>query len=272
MADKPSPRLDGRTPLQEAHTPSLDALAKCGCCGPICNVPEGMQPSTLNSVLALLGFDFQRGVPSADSLKALGDGEDFLQDDLRYFVMPKFSGHGVVVSDDSMVRGIGMMALLRPLYPVGETVSCSEEHPCGTLHDKARLAIKAIEMFDFVLIYVNEPQLASLRGDVEGKISSIEDIDRDLITPVADYVWNAKLQMNLVVAADHLASWQMKADVDGEVPAVVYFNDDLPYETDTFDEKSVEEGPLNAPLPGDLMRLLVTFEPYPPEDPSSPSL
>lgn len=30
----------------------------------------------------------------------------------------------------------------------------------------------------------------------------------------------------------------------------------------TFDEESVVDGPLNTPLPGDLIRKLVTFEPY----------
>lgn len=272
LADRPEARFGGRTPLMEAYTPSLDALAKCGCCGPICNIPEGVEPTTANAVLALLGYDFSRGIPSEESLRELGDGEKYLQDDLRYFIMPKFSGHGVVVSDDSVVRGIGMMSLLRPLYPVGETVSCTETNPCGSLHDKARLAVKAIELFDFVLIYVNEAELASLDGNPQKKILAIEDIDRELITPVADYVWNAKLQMNLVVTGDHITSWKTKSPEPGEVPAVVYFNDDLPYDTDTFDENAVEEGPLNAPLPGDLMKLLVTFEPFPPDDSGTPSI
>ena len=41
---------------------------------------------------------------------------------------------------------------------------------------------------------------------------------------------------------------------EGEVPAVVYFNDDLPYDTQSFDEASVVDGPLGTPLPGDLIK------------------
>ncbi|MDE6400570.1 MAG: hypothetical protein K2L68_06900, partial [Muribaculaceae bacterium] len=102
----------------------------------------------------------------------------------------------------------------------------------------------------------------SLNVDVEGKMDVLERIDRELITPVADYVWNARLQMNLVVTGDLVTSWRDRATARGEVPAVVYFNDDLPYDMKAFDEKTVAEGPLNAPLPGDLMRLLASFEPF----------
>lgn len=266
MADVAHAGLGGATPLMAASTPSLDALAKCGCCGLIQNIPDGFPVTTENAVLSLLGYDFERGVPSTQTLRAFGTGAPLLQSDLRYFVMPKFSGHGVVVSDNEAVRGIGMMAMLRPLYPMGESVDISDSHPCGSLHDKALLAIKAIEIFDFVMVYIGETDLASRKRDVEGKIDAIERIDRELITPVADYVWNAKLQMNLVVACDHITSSLTGKCERGDVPAVVYFNDDLPYDTKAFDEATVAEGPLSAPLPGDLMRLLVSFEPFIEED------
>lgn len=262
MADVAQDGLGGATPLMAASTPSLDALAKCGCCGLVRNIPDGVAVTTENAVLTMLGYDFGRGVPSSKTLRALGTGAPLRQSDLRFFVIPKFSGHGVVVSDNEAVRGIGMMAMLRPLYPTGDSVVGTEGRPCGSLHDKALLAVKAIEIFDFVLVYIDEPYLASRRRDVDGKIEAIEMIDRELITPVADYVWNAKLQMNLVVACDHITSSLTGKCIRGDVPAVVYFNDDLPYDTKAFDEASVGYGPLNAPLPGDLMRLLVSFEPF----------
>lgn len=100
------------------------------------------------------------------------------------------------------------------------------------------------------------------KGDLRGKIEAIEKIDRDVITPIADYVWNAKEQMNMVVVSECITSWRSRDNVRGEVPAVVYFNDDVPYDTKSFDEQSVVDGPLNTPLPGDLIRKLVTFEPF----------
>ncbi|MDE6533175.1 MAG: hypothetical protein K2M27_06550 [Muribaculaceae bacterium] len=262
MADRPDIELDGRTPLMAASTPSLDALAKCGCCGLINNVPDNESPTLKTAVLSLMGYDFSRGVPSDRTLSFFSAGLPFNPSEMRFFVIPKFSGHGVVVSDDPVVRGIGMMAMLRPLFPMGEGVVVSGGAPTGTLRDKALLAIKAIEIYDFVMVYVGEAFEMSLNGDVEGKMDVLERIDRELITPVADYVWNARLQMNLVVTGDLVTSWRDRATARGEVPAVVYFNDDLPYDMKAFDEKTVAEGPLNAPLPGDLMRLLASFEPF----------
>ncbi len=40
IADLPDPELEGSTPLGIAETPSLDALAKCGCCGSLLAVDE----------------------------------------------------------------------------------------------------------------------------------------------------------------------------------------------------------------------------------------
>ena len=265
LADLPD--SSGETPLMAASTPALDALAQVGCCGAIRAMEDGVKVTPENAVLALLGYDFSRGEVPASVLSMFGSGHDFPQNAVRLFVVPKFSGHGVVISDVDTVRGAAMMAMLKPLFPMGEGVDRSEGNPCGSLADKAMLAIKAIDIFDFVLVYVDGADIAAMRGDADGKVEAIEKIDSELIRPVADYVWNAKLQMNLVVSGDYVASWKKRKRLNGDVPAVVYFNDDLPYDTKGFTEETVKEGPLNAPLPGDLMKLLISFEPILDDDP-----
>ena len=271
LADIPDASQGGQTPLMAASTPSLDALAKCGCAGVIGAMEDWVPATPEYGVLSLLGYDFDRGYVPATTLSKFGAGIEFPADSLRLFVVPKFSGHGVVVADSDSVRGAAMMAMLKPLFPMGDGVELSAQNPCGTLADKAALAIKAIDVFDFVLVYVDGPDKAAMRGDAQGKVDAIEKIDRELITPVADYVWNAKLQMNLVVTGDYVSSWKERRRLVGDVPAVVYFNDDLPYDTKKFDEESLKEGPLNAPIPGDLIRLLVSFEPSL-DDPADPKL
>ena len=42
MADNPVPELGGRTPLQVAAKPAMDALASAGVVGSVQNVPEGL--------------------------------------------------------------------------------------------------------------------------------------------------------------------------------------------------------------------------------------
>lgn len=266
LADIPEPALDDRTPLMIADTPALDALANCGCCGLIPGVDEYTELSQASAILSLLGHDMSRGIPDYKTLSDFGHGRPFDMDDLRFFVIPKFSGHGVTVTDSDLARGIGMMALLRPVFTVDPSALQASTNPCGTLTDKAKAAITASESFDFVVVYVDSPLQASLAGDPDAKADAIERIDKELIAPVADYVWNAKEQMNLVVCSDAIASWRNRDIVRGDIPAVVYFNDDLPYDTKRFDEVSVAEGPLSAPGQGDLMKMLISFEPLPETD------
>lgn len=257
MADLPDESTGGRTPLMMASTPALDALAKCGCCGAVRTVPDGFPVTTEAAILSLLGYDFSHGLPTGHGLRAFGAGMEVSERELRHFVVPKFSGHGGVVTRSPLVHGIGRMAMLRPCVATDDKGTPLEP----TLPRMASTIIEAIEYFDFVLAYVGEPHEMALKGDLDGKIEAIEEIDNLLVRPVADYVWNAKMQMNLVVTGDHITSWRRRSTLRGDVPAVVYFNDDLPYDTDRFNEETVEDGPLNAPLPGDLIRRLVTFEP-----------
>ncbi|MBC8101700.1 MAG: cofactor-independent phosphoglycerate mutase [Cytophagales bacterium] len=56
-ADDPLPELDGKTPLQAARTPNLDALARKGRVGSVLTVPHGMYPGSDVANLSLLGYD-----------------------------------------------------------------------------------------------------------------------------------------------------------------------------------------------------------------------
>ena len=46
MADEPLQQLDGKTPLEYAHTPNMDMLAKNGRVGMVKTVPDGMKPGS----------------------------------------------------------------------------------------------------------------------------------------------------------------------------------------------------------------------------------
>jgi len=56
-ADEPHPDLDGRTPLEVARTPVLDALAARSEVGRAAVIPDGMPPGSDVGNLAILGYD-----------------------------------------------------------------------------------------------------------------------------------------------------------------------------------------------------------------------
>jgi 2,3-bisphosphoglycerate-independent phosphoglycerate mutase len=77
----PLPERDGKTCLELAHTPNLDAMAKEGFVGLVRTVPPGMEPSSACACMSILGYDpkvYYRGRSGIEA-KAMGipvsDGE-----------------------------------------------------------------------------------------------------------------------------------------------------------------------------------------------------
>ncbi len=53
----PLPERGGKTCLELAHTPNLDALTREGTLGLACTVPSGMEPSSACACMSVLGYD-----------------------------------------------------------------------------------------------------------------------------------------------------------------------------------------------------------------------
>jgi len=56
-ADEPQEALGGRTPLQAADKPNMDALARTGVVGRSNNVPRPLTPASDVATLSLFGYD-----------------------------------------------------------------------------------------------------------------------------------------------------------------------------------------------------------------------
>lgn len=56
-ADEPQGALGGKTPLEAARTPNMDAIARAGATGTAATVPRGMTPGSDVANLSLMGYD-----------------------------------------------------------------------------------------------------------------------------------------------------------------------------------------------------------------------
>lgn len=74
MAGEPLDALDGRTTLEAAITPTMDALASAGEMGLAKMVPDGMKPGSDVANLAVLGYDPLRNYSGRSPLEALSVG------------------------------------------------------------------------------------------------------------------------------------------------------------------------------------------------------
>jgi 2,3-bisphosphoglycerate-independent phosphoglycerate mutase len=86
LADDPIPGFDGRTPLEAAETPALDALANRGRTGMVLTVGPGIAPESDIGVFGILGYDPREEHPGRGVLEALGIGMEFRDGDLAYRV------------------------------------------------------------------------------------------------------------------------------------------------------------------------------------------
>ena len=84
MADEPMECLSGRTPLECAVTPVMDALASKGELGLAKTVPDSMKPGSDVANLAVLGYDPQKNYSGRSPLEALSVGVKMEPEDVIF--------------------------------------------------------------------------------------------------------------------------------------------------------------------------------------------
>lgn len=82
MADEPQETLGGKTPLEYASTPTMDALAGTAEIGMVRTIPEGMKPGSDTANLSVLGYDPKKYYTGRSPLEALSIGVDMKETDV----------------------------------------------------------------------------------------------------------------------------------------------------------------------------------------------
>ena len=84
MADYPLGELGGKTPLQYAHTPNMDWLARYGEIGLVHTVPPGFAPGSDVANLSVLGYDPREYYSGRSPLEAVSMGIQLADDDVAF--------------------------------------------------------------------------------------------------------------------------------------------------------------------------------------------
>ena len=123
MADLPVETLGGRTPLQAAHIPNMNRVAKDGRNGLARTVPEGMPPGSDVANLSIAGYEPSRYYTGRAPLEAAAMGIALSADDIAFrcnfvtvengIMLDYSAGH--ITSEE----GHELIRALRPLVPGG---------------------------------------------------------------------------------------------------------------------------------------------------------
>ena len=84
MADEPLAELSGLTPLEAAHTPNMDYIAREGAMGLLKTVPDGFAPGSDIANLSVLGYDPTVCYTGRGALEAVSMGISLGDDDVAY--------------------------------------------------------------------------------------------------------------------------------------------------------------------------------------------
>lgn len=84
MADEPLEELGGLTPLEKAHTPNMDRIARDGETGLAATVPEGFHPGSDVANLSVFGYDPRQCYSGRSPLEAASMGVELGPDDIAF--------------------------------------------------------------------------------------------------------------------------------------------------------------------------------------------
>jgi 2,3-bisphosphoglycerate-independent phosphoglycerate mutase len=84
MADYPTEKLGGKTPLQCAFTPFIDQIASEGTLGRVDTIPEGLNPGSDVATLSVLGYDPRETYTGRGPLEAASMGINLGPKDMVY--------------------------------------------------------------------------------------------------------------------------------------------------------------------------------------------
>jgi len=121
MADRPLESLEGKTPLQAAHTLNMDIVARKGRNGLAITVPVGMPPGSDVANLSVMGYDPHKYYTGRAPLEAAAMGVKLEEDDIAFRcnfvtvengIMRDYSA-GHITSDE----GKELIRALKPLMP-----------------------------------------------------------------------------------------------------------------------------------------------------------
>ncbi len=147
MGDLPDKGLQNKTPLEDAKTPNLDALAKRGQTGLMYSVRKGVAPESDVAVISLLGYDPFKYSTGRGIIEAVGAGISLKDGDLALRCNYATLGMGTEILDRRVARSLSSAEALELGEAANREVKLTS-HPAtfdfrSTLGHRAVLVIKS---------------------------------------------------------------------------------------------------------------------------------
>ena len=173
------------------------------------------------------------GKRPANSLWFWGEGT---KPDLQLYKQ-RFGVKGGMISAVDLLKGIGKLAGMKVIEVQGATGNYDTN-----FKGKADACIEAIkEGLDFVYIHMEAPDECGHHGDLEHKIFSIEQIDKQVVGPVKEFLEKSGEDFAFLIMPDHPTPIQTMTHCGEPVPYLIYkSNEDLGCGAKSYDEEQAK--------------------------------
>ncbi len=148
----------------------------------------------------------------------------------------KYGINGSVISAVDLIKGIGLAAGMKPVFVPGATGYIDTNY-----QGKAETALEALEKSDFVYLHVEAPDEASHNGDVQMKMTAIEDFDSKVVGPVLENL-KKRDDLAVLVTCDHRTPVFERTHTSEPVPFAYYGPGLIKDGMESYSELAAESG------------------------------
>ena len=170
------------------------------------------------------------GKNTADSVWCWGEGTKPALENFQR----KFGLRGCVISAVDLVKGIGILAGMRIIEVEGATGNYDTNFA-----GKAQAALAALRGgADFVYIHMEAPDECGHQGDLAHKIYSIEQIDKQVVGPIAESLSAGGEPFKLLLCPDHPTPIAVRTNASDPAPLPPAHREQRTHGANRYDEEA----------------------------------
>lgn len=142
-----------------------------------------------------------------------------------------------VISAVDLIHGIGVYAGMEVIHVKGATGLYNTNY-----EGKAKAAVEALKVNDFVYLHIEASDEAGHEGNVELKTKTIEYLDERVVKTILEETQKMDDEVAIAILPDHPTPCALKTHTRKPVPFTIYKPGNIPDEVEVYDEFSVEKG------------------------------
>lgn len=149
----------------------------------------------------------------------------------------RFGLKGSVVAGVDLIKGIGILLGLEPIFVPGATGWIDTD-----MRGKAKAGLEALERGDFLYLHVEAPDEAAHMGSLEEKVRAIERFDREVVGTILEGLRERGWRFRMLLATDHPTPLALRTHVPEPVPFLLYDSEGEGEGVEGFCEREAAKG------------------------------